>query len=91
MLFGGRDVAHTPVGARTDRRVGVRVEAQLVAAGVEPDVERLVEVGLNAERCCPPRFTRGEVGRWIHDGAEPEEHGDPFFDDTDDVQSTTRR
>src|ERR1022692_1971981 len=81
VFCGCRDVAHAPVGARTDRRVGVRVEAQLVAARVVPDEERLVEVGLNAQRCCPPRFARGEVGGRIHDGAESEEHSCPFSHD----------
>src|ERR1039457_1920408 len=34
VLSGCRDAAHAPVGTRTGRRVGVRVQAQLVAAGI---------------------------------------------------------
>lgn len=49
------DVRDTPVRdtAALPRlgRVRIRIEAELVPSDVEPDIERLVEVGLDANAC----------------------------------------
>src|SRR5260370_4009638 len=65
-LVCGRGIAYAPVGAYPARAGGVArhvwVEAQLEAADVEPDVERLVEIRLNAQGLTVPRLRLGEVG-----------------------------
>src|SRR5205823_2088992 len=68
----GVDVWYAPVGHRSTRARTyprrVRIQPQLVAANVEADVERLVEVGLNAEDRAVPRRGAFQVGYMIDDG-----------------------
>src|SRR6185437_577811 len=73
-LGRGGDVPHAPVGAGAARGVPAGGQAELVAAGGEPDIERLVEVGPGAQHVGPPRLGRGHVGGGVHDGAKSEKH-----------------
>src|SRR6267378_4309011 len=56
-------VGDAPVGEGTGGGVAVGVEAELEAADLESDVERLVEIRFLAEHLGPPRLRRSEVGR----------------------------
>ena len=70
------DVGDAPVRDRPRRRgVAIREQAKLVAGDGEPDVEGLIEVGLDAEEPGVPSLRRGEVGGGVDDRAKAEEHG----------------
>ena len=78
MLDRHVDVRHTPVGYCSTRArsypLRVWIQPEFVAANVEADVERLVEVGLNAEGRAVPRLGALQVGYMIDDRAQTEDH-----------------
>lgn len=80
MQPGQRDlgVGDTPVRERTKGRVGVGVQGELVAGDLEADVERLVELRVDAEQAGEPGPAFGEVDRGVDDRAQSQEHGVPL-------------
>ena len=71
-------VVDTPVDERSVRGVGVRQQAELVPGDLESHVERLVEVGLDAQHLPPPVLRGVQVGGGVDGGpqaAQREGHG----------------
>ena len=73
--FGNRrvDVGHSPIRERTLGGVPVRQETKFVAVHVEPDIERLVEIGAGSEQVGPPCLRCVEVRRGIDNSAQSEQ------------------
>ncbi len=73
-LLGRVAIGHTPVGHRTITDGPIGVQREFVAGDGEADVERLVEVRLDAEQARVPGLGGSQVRSGIDDGAQSEEH-----------------
>src|SRR6476619_2484885 len=62
-----------PVDERAVGRISRGKEAELIAADLVPDIERLVEIRPGPDQRRPPRFGGFEIGSGIDDRAETEE------------------
>jgi len=87
----GARICDTPVGTRSAGAGGagirVWVETELITADVEADVERLVEIGLDAEHRAVPGLGPFDVGDVVDHRAQAEDRrlGAAHSDDTTKV------
>ena len=68
-------VRDTPVGAGACGDVAVGIEREFVAADIEADVERLIEVRLYPQQLGVPELECIEVRGGVDDCAQSQEHG----------------
>ena len=63
-------ISDSPIDKSAERWIGIWQQRQLVAADIETDLERLIEVRLDADEFGPPLLGPVEVRCRVNDGAK---------------------